>query len=110
VLFSSHVISEVEQVCQRVAVLRAGRLVHTEDVAHLRRKHRIRARVEGAIPAPPDNLAAGIEHLAQQNGTLELDVSGELPPLFGWLATLPIREVQIEPVGLQTVYDRFHSR
>lgn len=108
VLFSSHVISEVEQVSQRVAVLRKGELVHTEDIAQLRRKHRIRAQVDASVSPPPESLAAGIENFQQQNGTLQLDVAGELPPLFGWLATLPIREVQIEPVGLKTVYDRYH--
>jgi hypothetical protein len=29
---------------------------------------------------------------------------------LGWLATLPLEEVQIEPIGLGAVYDRFHGR
>jgi hypothetical protein len=29
--------------------------------------------------------------------------------LLGWLAQLPLAEVQIEPVGLQAVYDRYHA-
>src|SRR5207248_9318505 len=36
VLFSSHVLSEVEQVCDRVAILQAGRLVHVQDMRALR--------------------------------------------------------------------------
>ena len=36
-------------------------------------------------------------------------ISGDsLAPLLGWLATLPLAEVRVEPVGLQAVYDRFH--
>ena len=32
----------------------------------------------------------------------------DLAPLLGWLATLPLAEVRIEPLGLQVVYDRYH--
>jgi len=32
-----------------------------------------------------------------------------LAPLLGWLAALPLLEVQIEPIGLRAVYDRFHG-
>ncbi len=51
VIFTSHVISEVEQVCDRVLILRAGTLVHTQTIGELRRKHRIRAQLTGAAGA-----------------------------------------------------------
>ena len=49
VFFSSHVLSEVERVCDRVAIVRAGRLVLTEDVAALRAQRRrlVELRFEG---------------------------------------------------------------
>ena len=37
-----------------------------------------------------------------------LEATDSLGPLLGWLATLPLEEVRIEPVGLAAVYDRFH--
>lgn len=37
-----------------------------------------------------------------------LEASNELSPILGWLATLSIDEVTIEPVGLSAVYDQFH--
>jgi ABC-2 type transport system ATP-binding protein len=39
VIFSSHVISEVEQVCDRAVILRQGRVVYTQVIADLLRKH-----------------------------------------------------------------------
>ena len=44
VLFSSHVLAEVEETCDRVTILRGGELVHTQVMSDLRRQHRIRAR------------------------------------------------------------------
>jgi ABC-2 type transport system ATP-binding protein len=38
-----------------------------------------------------------------------LETDEPLAPLLGWLATLPLAEVRVEPVGLQAVYDRFHK-
>ena len=57
VIFSSHVISEVEQSCDRVVLLRKGRLVFEQIVAELRRQHRIQATLTGPLPAPPAELA-----------------------------------------------------
>jgi ABC-2 type transport system ATP-binding protein len=108
VLFSSHVLSEVEEVCDRVAVLRKGELVHTQTMADLRRRHRIRATVRGSVPPPPRDLA----NLSRRNGAdgqIEIETPDDLAPLLGWLAALPLEEVQIEPLGLKAVYDQFHG-
>jgi ABC-2 type transport system ATP-binding protein len=39
---------------------------------------------------------------------LVLEAAESLAPLLGWLATLPLAEVEVEPIGLAAVYDRFH--
>ena len=36
------------------------------------------------------------------------EAPGDLSPLLGWLATLPLAEINIEPVGLQAVYEQYH--
>jgi ABC-2 type transport system ATP-binding protein len=108
ILFSSHVLSEVEEVCDRVAILRAGRLVHLQSLGDLRRQHRIRAVAHGPLPPPP---ATGEElHVSQAgDGQVTILASGALSPLLSWLASCPLAEVHIEPVGLQAVYERFHG-
>jgi ABC-2 type transport system ATP-binding protein len=108
VIFSSHVISEVEQVCDRALILRAGCLVHTQTIADLRRQHRIRARLVGPMPPLPANLTDEVV-VANQAGQLVIETPGELSGLLGWLATLPLAEVHIEPLGLRAVYDQFHG-
>ena len=108
VLFSSHVMSEVEQVCDRVVILRGGRLVHTQVVSELLRQHRIRAELTGPLPPFPEHLD-GSHAIQAGNGRLLIETPGELSPLLGWLAQAPIREVRIEPIGLQAVYERYHG-
>ena len=109
IMFSSHVLSEVEEVCDRVVILRAGRLVHEQPMAPLKKGHRIRAQVEGALPVLPESLAEQV--VLEQRGPRELviETRGDLAPLLSWLATLQLRDVSIEPAGLRAVYERFHG-
>ena len=107
VLFSSHILSEVEDVCDRVAILRAGRLVHDQIMSEIRRGHRLEARIAGPLPPPPSNLAAAIA-VQSSADRLVIETPGELAPLLGWLATLPLQEVRIEPLGLKSVYQQYH--
>ncbi|HEV3006701.1 MAG TPA: ABC transporter ATP-binding protein [Pirellulales bacterium] len=107
VIFSSHVLDEVEQVCDRVGILRHGRLVWVQLMSELRRQHRIRARLTAPLSAIAPAMAGPLD-ISVDAGRLTILTPGELSPLLGWLATLPLAEVQIEPVGLRAVYDRYH--
>lgn len=109
VMFSSHVLSEVEEVCDRVVILRRGKLVHTQVMTELRRRHRIKASLAGPLPSTPEHFQGQLSIRAGNNGDVTIETPGELSPLLGWLATLPLTEVLIEPVGLRAVYDQFHS-
>jgi len=108
VMFSSHVLSEVEETCDRVAILRAGRVVHEQTIENLHRHHRISARLAGPMRDVPEGLREHVTVSQGRDGGIVLETAGSLAPLFGWLATLPITEVRIDPVGLDAVYDRFH--
>jgi ABC-2 type transport system ATP-binding protein len=109
VLFSSHVLGEVEEVCDRVVILRRGQLVHEQAMNELRRQHRIQARLTGPLPAPPADLNGALRIARSDNNELVIETPGELAPLLGWLATLPLSEVRIEPVRLQALYDEYHG-
>jgi ABC-2 type transport system ATP-binding protein len=114
VLFSSHVLAEVEQVCDRVGILRRGRLVHLQRLADLRQGRFVHARFEHARdgrpalePPPPD--LSGISALELRDLHLTLEYSGPLPPLLDWLARLPLAELRLEPLGLAGIYRRLHG-
>jgi ABC-2 type transport system ATP-binding protein len=109
IMFSSHVLSEVEQACDRVVILRAGKLVHTQVMSELRRRHRIQARLRGVLPSPPAALADQLTIRMESDDRVTIETPGDLSTMFGWLSELPLEEVRIEPVGLRSVYDQFHT-
>jgi ABC-2 type transport system ATP-binding protein len=107
VLFSSHVLTEVEQVCDRVAILQRGRLVHLQAMSELQQARLVHVRFGGAVPALPD--LPGLRVCEQHDGRVTWEQAGELPALLQWLANQPIAELRVEPVGLRAVYHRYHG-
>jgi ABC-2 type transport system ATP-binding protein len=103
------VLSEVEEVCDRVVILRAGQLVHTQLMSQLRRQHRIAAALSGPLPPIPESLRGQLALVSASDREAIFETPGELAPLLKWLATLPLADVRIEPIGLRTVYQRYHS-
>jgi ABC-2 type transport system ATP-binding protein len=108
VLFSSHVLSEIERVADRVVILRYGRLVHDQMMSEIRRGHRIEARLTAALPPVAEHLAGQLVVSHPADGRVTIDAPGDFSPLLGWLATLPLADVHVEPVGLQAVYEKYH--
>ena len=109
VLFSSHVLSEVEETCDRVIILRRGEVVHEQIMHELRRQHRIFARLTGPLPPVPDHVNTALRVVRSTDNDILIDTPGELAPLLSWLATAPLAEVRIEPVRLQSVYEQYHG-
>jgi ABC-2 type transport system ATP-binding protein len=112
VVFSSHVLTEVEQVCDRVAVLRRGRLVHLQAMTELRQGRRVSARYAAGTP-PPDATALpplpGLQMLERKDDRLTMEHTGALPDLLGWLAGQPLAELHVEPLGLASIYAKYHG-
>lgn len=110
VIFSSHVLSEVEDVCDRIVILRRGQLVHTQVMHDLRRQHRIRMFLDAGLPDVPAELAQEMRIQTHDDGEVVIDTAGELARVLSWLSTLQLREVGVESVGLRPIYDRFHGK
>ena len=108
VLFSSHVLSEVEEVCDRVVILRKGALVHTQIVSELKQQHTITLHTEMSRVDIPPRLETTLQLGVASPGLVRLETENKLGPVLEWLATLDFEEVCIEPRGLRPVYDTYH--
>jgi len=108
VLFSSHVLTEVERVCDRVGILRRGLLVHLQDMKELREARVIKARFSDR---PPDHLPElpGLELAERGKNELSLEYTGPFPPLVEWLGRQALADLRVEPLGLSAIYRRYHG-
>lgn len=107
VIFSSHVLSEIEDVCDRVGILKRGQLVFLKSMAELNQQHRIEFKIEGELPSPPETLESLIAIRRNHRGYL-IETPERVPEVLQWLTQFPLKDVNIVSIGLRSVYDRFH--
>jgi ABC-2 type transport system ATP-binding protein len=83
VFMSSHVLSEVEKTCDRVAIIRDGRLVKVDRVEALRDMAHHQVEVRFAGPVPRDEFAAlpGVSEVSADDGVLRMRVAGSITPV-----------------------------
>ncbi|HKA49077.1 MAG TPA: ABC transporter ATP-binding protein [Candidatus Dormibacteraeota bacterium] len=104
IFFSSHVISEVERVCDRVAIIRQGSLVTVEHISTLvaRRQRHVEARFHG--PAPDLSSIPGVTNVFVDRDTVTCRFAGDVRPLLQHLVTLQVRDLTIEQARLEDVF------
>ena len=105
VFLSSHVLSEVERVCDRVGMLRAGRLVSVGEVEALRRAERRRVRADFTADVDPSTLAHFGELVLGHPRRVELLVAQpEIPALVARLGMLPLADLVVERPSLEEAF------
>lgn len=105
ILFSSHVLHEVETVCHRVGILRLGKLVHLQSLSDLRTKRKVLVQFQKEPHAPlPSDVAVERDRL-----NWKLHIEGDLQPTLSWLAQHQVAELRIEPEGLGGIYQKYHA-
>ena len=108
VIFSGHVLSEVEQVADRVGIMRRGRLMHVEDMHARRGLRMILVKYRGDPPEDyPDDLE--LEPVRREGGVDLLRHRGEVGPLLDWLHRQPVADIAIGTEDLKSLYDRYHG-
>jgi ABC-2 type transport system ATP-binding protein len=105
IFFSSHVLSEVERVCDRVAIVRRGQLVAVEDVEALlaRRKRNVEMRLDG--PPPTLDGVPGVSNVVvAADGRITCQLEGVMRPFLAAIAGSPITDLTIEPAHLEEAF------
>ena len=105
VLFSSHVLTEVEAVCNRVAILRQGQLVALETIGRLRQKvvRKLSVRFHGVVPAGLDKIA-GVARSEVHGREMSLWVHGDINPVLRALAEADIDYMVFPEAELEDIF------
>ncbi len=83
VFVSSHILSEVERTCDRVAIIREGQLVKVDSVEGLRdlAHHQVELRFAGTVPVDEFKQIAGVSEVTSEDHVLRMRVSGAIAPV-----------------------------
>ncbi len=104
VFMSSHVLPDVQEVCERVALIRAGRIVATGDVDALRQGKTRTMVVEFRTPPASELSVPGVETLSREGNRWTLGVSGDVNAVVRELAKHDLADLTYERMNLDELF------
>jgi ABC-2 type transport system ATP-binding protein len=107
VLLSSHILAEVEALCDRITIIRDGRAVETGTLADMR--HLTRTNIQAELVGPPDGLAtlSGVHDLRTEGDKVVFDVDTDaLDPALRKLVQVGVRTLVSQPPTLEELFLR----
>lgn len=111
VLLSSHILAEVEALCDRVSIVRAGRVVDSGTLADLR--HLTRTSIQAELAAPPNGLVsmAGVHDLKVTGTTVAAEVdTDQLDAVLVQLTKIGVRSLVSRPPTLEELFLRHYRQ
>jgi ABC-2 type transport system ATP-binding protein len=114
VFLSSHVLPEVEKVCDRVAIIRSGRIAAVERVADLRQRslRRVEIRFAGSTPVTAEAFGpvANVRDVSVEDNVLKCRVSGEMDRLIKRAAQFKVRSLTSQRPGLEEIFLEYYGK
>ncbi|OLF07509.1 ABC transporter ATP-binding protein [Actinophytocola xinjiangensis] len=110
VLLSSHILAEVETLCERVSIIRLGRTVETGTLAELR--HLTRTSIAAELAGPPTGLAEhpGVHDLKIDGNQARFDVdTQQLDAVLRELTRVGVRSLTSQPPTLEELFLRHYE-
>jgi ABC-2 type transport system ATP-binding protein len=113
VFFCSHILSEVEEIAERVAIIRQGVVVEVAEPAALinRAVRRARVRFRQPVDSTPLTTLPGVKVLSRDDATsLLMQVEGEMDSLIKVLAAFPVSDFETERPSLEEIFLAYYEK
>lgn len=110
IFFSSHILSEVQRFCKRVAIVKEGRLVEIQSIKELRENSFKRVSVVAKEVIPEGYFRSElVTHLTQESVNASFIYKGDVDALFKKIATLGIEDAFIEEPTLEEIFMNYYE-
>lgn len=112
VFLSSHIMPEVERVCDRVGIIRQGQLITVETIGALKAKTLRRLEIHFAQAVPADSFAgiSGVKDVSVQGDLLTCSVSGSLDSLVKAAAKFEVVDIVSREASLEEIFMTFYEQ
>ena len=110
VFFSSHILPEVQAVCDRVAIIRAGQLVAIKRVDDLTTQHFKRVRFRFATMPPEEAFSQdGVTEITRDKDGITLEIHSHLDKVMKTAASFGITDIETIPVTLEEIFLAYYG-
>jgi ABC-2 type transport system ATP-binding protein len=111
VFFSSHILSEVQKMCSRVALIKEGKIIKLEKISNLNENSYKKIKVETRTEPPKAVFElAGVSNLEQKGDSISFLYKGDLNNVIKKLSELNIANLSITEPDLEEIFMHYYSK
>lgn len=111
ILFSSHILTEVQRLCNRVAIIKEGKLVAVEKISTLKENTHKKFKIETNAQLTPNYFAlTGVNQLEVKNNVTSFIFSGNINDIMKKIAGIEIKNLWIEESDLEEIFMHYYEK
>lgn len=111
ILFSSHILSEVQKMCDRVAIIKEGRLIKLEKISTLRDDNYKKFKMETKVPADRSYFdLSGVSNVEINEHLVSFIYRGNINPLLKKLSSLELNNLWVEEPDLEEIFMHYYEK
>jgi ABC-2 type transport system ATP-binding protein len=111
VLFSSHILNEVQRLCSRVAIIKEGKIIKLEKMSALTEDNYKKIKIESKVPLSKEHFdIQGVNDLNQEKDTISFMFKGNINTIMKKIAEVNIQNVWIEEPTLEEIFMHYYSK
>ena len=108
ILISSHALTDIQRLCDRVAIIKNGKIIAVEQMQELKTKRLKLVTIETDYSNPEITLS-GVSNLKTEGNFLKFNYNGEMKKLVKYLNSIDLVNVSIEDAGLEEMFLHFYE-
>lgn len=111
VFMSSHILSEVQKICDRVGIIRDGKLIAERSIAEMTQEaaHTFEVTFKDTPPVAELKHLHGVQVVAHDEHNVTIHLHGGLPPLLAMLAKHDVIRLEVHQLDLEELFMRFYK-
>ena len=109
VFFSSHILSEVQRMCNRVGIIKEGKIIEIADIRTLQHNNYKKVRVAAGDLDPAHFDLPGVTNLEHRNGTIRFFYKGDINAVIHRLGELTVSDVTLEEPTLEEIFMHYYE-
>lgn len=109
IFFSSHILGEVQKMCNRVAIIKEGSIINIQDIKTLQKDNYKKIRVEANELDEKQFVVDGVTNMVKENGGVSFFFKGDINRLMRLISEKEIADVTIEEPTLEEIFMHYYE-
>jgi ABC-2 type transport system ATP-binding protein len=111
ILFSSHILTEVQKLCKRVAIIKEGRIIKLENISYLTSNIYKKIKIEALNPLDINYFKIeGVNNLSIDGNKISFIFKGNVNPILNKIAQINVSDIAIEDPTLEEIFMHFYNK